>query len=266
MAQVCPSCGSLVGAVSRFCGQCGRELGRPITQSSAHPSLDALIASNSGSVTADRRGISGRRLIAVLALIALMSAGAGVYMALPGHPLAVAGASSPGQRAAASPGITPSTPKSPAVTELSELQQITAVLGQSASARTTVEEAVNGAGSCQMQPTRAISIMEQAIAGRQDAIGRAEGLYAGAISNGALMLGDLLHALRESSAADQDFAGWIQDIANSGSCPVSTATDASYQAGYRESQRAVAAKDQFVMLWNPLAQEFGQPTFTSGGI
>lgn len=265
MAQICPSCGNPASGEGRFCGQCGRELGTPITPPSVDPGPGTLTAPGTGPATADHRGIGGKRLAVLLALIALASAGSGVYVGLQGRPQAVATAGSAG-RAAASSGTSPSTSTSPAGTELSELRQVAVVIQQSASARSIVNDAVNEVGGCQMKPAQAITIMNQAVAGRQDAIGRAESLPTSAIPNGQSLLGDLLQALHESSIADQDFVGWIQDMANSGSCPISTAADASYQAGYRESLRAVKAKDQFVALWNPLAQEFGQATFTASSI
>ena len=117
-----------------------------------------------------------------------------------------------------------------------------------------------------MKPVRGISIMKQAISERQVAINRAGRLPTATIPDGQPLLRDLLRALRQSSTADRSFIGWMQDIADSGSCPISTATDSSYQAGYRASKRATTAKKQFVKMWNPLARKFGQPIYTSNGI
>jgi hypothetical protein len=66
--------------------------------------------------------------------------------------------------------------------------------------------------------------------------------------------------------ADEDFIGWMQDFQNSGTCPVKTSTDAAYRAGLRASSRAYAAKTGFLGLWNPLASQLGQPTFTASQI
>ena len=117
-----------------------------------------------------------------------------------------------------------------------------------------------------MKPAQGISILRSAIAARQEAIGEVEKLSSHVIPDGKSMLSDLLQALRQSSTADNRFIGWMHDIAGSGTCPIHTATDGSYQAGYQASKRALAAKRQFVRLWNPVAQEFGQPTFRANSI
>lgn len=98
------------------------------------------------------------------------------------------------------------------------------------------------------------------------AISQAEGVNTQEIPNGSSMASDLLQALRDSTQADQDYIGWINDIARSGSCPISTQADHSYQAGYQESRTALAAKQDLLNLWNPAASSFGLPTYTENSI
>jgi hypothetical protein len=139
--------------------------------------------------------------------------------------------------------------------------QITPEIQQSASARRTVLRATGAVGGCTMTPSTGISLMDRAISQRQTVIGRLGSLSVNAIPNGPAMLTDLRQVLRHSIAADRDFIGWMQDIRDSGTCPVST--DAPFQAAGRADTLAVKAKTKFLALWNPIARNFGQPTFTS---
>ena len=58
----------------------------------------------------------------------------------------------------------------------------------------------------------------------------------------------------------------MNDIASSGTCSISTATDHSYQAAQQESATAVAVKKEFAALWQPVAAPFGLPVYTDGDI
>jgi hypothetical protein len=105
--------------------------------------------------------------------------------------------------------------------------------------------------------------MDQAIRQRQAVIDHFGSLPVNAIPDGQPMLADLKQLLRHSITADQAFIGWMQDIQNAATCPVATATDAPYQAALRASALAVTAKKEFLARWNPIASQFGQPTFTA---
>jgi hypothetical protein len=83
---------------------------------------------------------------------------------------------------------------------------------------------------------------------------------------GQQLLAEFKQVFQQSVRADEDFIGWMQDFQNSGTCPVKTSTDAAYRAGLRASSRAYAAKTGFLGLWNPLASQLGQPTFTASQI
>ena len=125
---------------------------------------------------------------------------------------------------------------------------------------------MNGVTGCQQKPTEGAAIMNQAIASRQVAIYEAEGMTTRDIPGGVQMIADLLQALRQSTIADQYFIGWMNDIPASGPCPVNTQDDPSYQDGFRESQAALTEKKEFVSLWNPVAREFGLPTYLENSI
>jgi hypothetical protein len=167
---------------------------------------------------------------------------------------------SPASSASISTSATPS-PSSGIGSEQAEVTQLTPEIQQAASARKTVLRATGAVGRCTMAPSTAISLMNQAISQRQTAIGRLGSLSVNAIPDGHAMLADLKRLLRLSITADHGFIGWMQDI-QAAACPVNTSKDASYQHGLRASARAVEAKKRFVVRWNPIARQFGQPTFT----
>lgn len=266
MAEVCPSCRNPVATPDRFCAHCGQALTGP-----SAPAASSTLTPN----PAPKAPRSGRRQITgSLIAVALLSASAGVLVGLhDGSPTALpvpSASTLPRQSPLPSTPIpvstSPSTHAPPSASELSELRQLNQAIQLSERARNSVDTAVTGAGDCRMRPADAITMMNQAIATRQTAISQAEGTTTRDIPDGPAMLTDLLQALRDSTTADQDFIGWINDIANSGSCPISTAADHSYQAGYQESRTALTAKQDFVTLWNPAASSFGLPTYTANSI
>lgn len=74
---------------------------------------------------------------------------------------------------------------------------------------------------------------------------------------------DLGQVLQISIDADRDFISWMQDPQAMQGCPNGTAPDSDYAAGLQASSRAIAAKKEFLAMWNPLAQQFQLPTCTS---
>jgi hypothetical protein len=208
----------------------------------------------------------GGRLPRTLAACLSFAAVAGVIAAVTvitvvgGRPAPPSAGISPASSASMSTSATPS-PSSGIGSEQAEVTQLTPEIQQAASARKTVLRATGAVGRCTMAPSTAISLMNQAISQRQTAIGRLGSLSVNAIPDGHAMLADLKRLLRRSITADHRFIGWMQDI-QATTCPVNTSTDTSYQHGLRASARAVEAKIRFVALWNPIATQFGQPTFT----
>lgn len=222
-----------------------------------------------------RRG-RGKAVLAVLAAVAVLAAGGGVAFWLTNRHQAhgalaaptAATSTAPQSPATSSGPATPSSAATPSASpgtgsEQAEVPQITPEIQQSASARKIVLRATGAVGGCTMMPSTGISLMDQAISQRQTVIGRLGSLSVNAIPNGPAMLTDLRQVLQHSIAADQDFIGWMQDIRDTGTCPVNTSTDASFQAAGRADTLAVKAKTKFLALWNPIARKFGQPTFTS---
>jgi hypothetical protein len=199
----------------------------------------------------------------VLAVVAVVSSAAGVVIGLRVWPAATATTAQPGQ---ARPESEVAVPSKSAGAEQSELRQVAALVDVSAKARNGVVDAVQAVGACTMKPGRGVAALKKAISERRSATGQLEALSVADVPGGQQMLADLESSLRQSSRADEGFIGWMRDMAGSGTCPIDTATDTSYQAGYRASKAANTAKAQFLQLWNPLAREFGQPVFTTSEI
>ena len=126
--------------------------------------------------------------------------------------------------------------------------------------------ATQGVAACTLAPSKGISLMNQAISERRAVITRLGTLSVTTVPNGQQLLADFKRVLRQSIRADQGFIGWMQNIKTSGTCPVNTTADASYQAGLQASRQANSAKRSFLGLWNPLASRFGQPRYTASQI
>lgn len=114
-----------------------------------------------------------------------------------------------------------------------------------------------------MTPAAGITRLEQAITDRKDVLATMSGLPVSGIPAGQSMRADLESVLHLSISADRDFIGWMQDPQSTQNCPASTAQDASYSAGLAASSQAMQAKDQFLAVWNPLAEQFHLPTYTT---
>lgn len=155
---------------------------------------------------------------------------------------------------------------SASTSEQAQLTRLTSQIQRSLSARAAVAAATQSVGGCTMAPSRGIGAMNKAIREREAIMSRLGTLSLSAVPAGQQLVADFGQVLQQSIRADQGFVGWMRDIQSSGSCPVSTSSDNAYQLGMQASRRASAAKRRFVALWNPLASQFGQPTFRASQI
>jgi hypothetical protein len=261
MTATCPSCGAaLPQAAVRFCLACGKRL----------PDQEENTAPPRGDVPGppQRRGRGETRparrslIIALVALVVLAGGGAGGYVLLH-HKTGAATETSHDQKDTSSSAAR--SPASPATstTEQAQLTQFLAAVRGSVTARTLVTTAVPQVGACTMTPATGITQLQQAITDRQNVLAMMSGLPVSAIPGGQAMRADLGNILQISITADRDFIGWMQDPQSTQGCPASTAQDADYAAGLQASTQAMQAKKQFLALWNPLAQQFGEPTYTT---
>jgi hypothetical protein len=208
----------------------------------------------------------------------IVGIGAGTATVLLGHPGSQAADSSsadvqqqPAAQSSSQPSSSPesSSPQSSSPgtgTEQAQLARVTPQIRRSVSARSTVVTATQGVAACTMAPGKGISLMNQAISERRAVITRLGTLSVTAVRGGPQLLADFKQVLQRSIRADRGFIGWMQNIKTSGTCPVNTTADASYQAGLQASRQANSAKRSFLGLWNPLASRFGQPRYTASQI
>jgi hypothetical protein len=206
----------------------------------------------------------------VAAVAVLAGIGAGTAVVLFRHHGSQAAAGGSGSGAAvqqlASQSSSPQSGSPGTSTEQAEVAQVTPQIRQSVSARSTVVTVAQEVGACTMAPSKGISLMDQAISQRRAVITRLGTLSMTAVPSGQQLLADFKQVLQQSIRADHGFIGWMRDIQNSGTCPVNTTTDASYQAGLQASRQANSAKHSFLGRWNPLARQFGQPRYTASQI
>lgn len=176
------------------------------------------------------------------------------------HPLPLCTAPNPlGSVAAASP----SSP-SPSG-ESADAQQISAILSQSASARSTVVSATQAVTNCSADPNSEASQIQTAVAQRQAALQQLGAITGSGIPNESAILSDLQSALTYSDQADQDYMAWMSDIEGD-SCPYPTTSDPNFQAASSASTAATSAKNAFLGLWNPVASQLNLPQYSQSQI
>ncbi len=268
MTRRCPYCGqSLPAEAIRFCVGCGHVIPQ---ESDLEPTATRIAADGpppeqSPHASGRHRSPSRGWIVAITALVVLAAGGSAAFAVLHSN----RGRGVPGRitTPGRTHGQTPAGSATPAAnSEQAELAQVTPLVQQSVPARSEVVKATQQVGACTMTPSDGVSLMTQAIGQRQAIMGSIDSLSVDAIPGGQEMIADLKQATQQSIAADQGFMGWIQDIQNAPACPIDTSQDSSYQAGLQASLQAMQAKEGFLAIWNPLASEFGQPTFTANEI
>jgi hypothetical protein len=137
-------------------------------------------------------------------------------------------------------------------------------LARSASARLTVQPAIDSVRSCSESPQSGEATLQQAINARQDILNGLQTLSPSGLTGGAQLISTLETAMRDSINADKDYQYWMMDFANSGNpCGSDPGQDSNYVAGQDASIAATTAKDAFLGIWNPMAPRYGQQTYSS---
>jgi hypothetical protein len=197
----------------------------------------------------------------VLAVGAVVVAAAAVVSGV-----VLSGRSAPAHPAAATPTPTASSPSptqsSPSAASsptepVAASQQAAALKGlltSSAAARTTLHNAVTQVGACTNLPG-AVSQLQAVVNRRAGQYDRASTLSTAALPGGTQVKSTLLAALGSSLTADRDYLSWARQQLTSGCTPASQSS--TYNAAFSASQRADAAKQAFVQVWNPVAARYG---------
>jgi Protein kinase domain len=138
-------------------------------------------------------------------------------------------------------------------------------LARSAGVRPTVQTAIDGVQACTESPQTGEATIQQAISTRQDILQSLQTLSVSGLPNGAQLVSTLTTAMQASINDDQDFQHWMADLASSGGACGST-QDPYYQAGSgTDNSAATNAKSAFLAIWNPMAPNYGQQTYTPTG-
>jgi serine/threonine protein kinase len=157
----------------------------------------------------------------------------------------------------ASPSLSsPSATASPSgpVTASQQAAALSALLTSSAAARTALHNAVTQVGAC-TNLSGAVGQLQAVENQRAGQYGRALALPTAALPGGAQVKSKLLAALGSSLTADRDYVSWARQQLTGGCTPSSQSS--AYNAAFSASQRADAAKQAFVQVWNPVAARYG---------
>jgi serine/threonine-protein kinase len=157
----------------------------------------------------------------------------------------------------ASPSLSsPSATASPSgpVTASQQAAALSALLTSSAAARTALHNAVTQVGTC-TNLSGAVGRLQAVENQRAGQYGRALALPTAALPGGAQVKSKLLAALGSSLTADRDYVSWARQQLTGGCTPSSQSS--AYNAAFSASQRADAAKQAFVQVWNPVAARYG---------
>ncbi len=224
-------------------------------------SLEPAPADDPGGADPER---SARRLRArgpVLAVGAVVVVAAAVVSGVvlsgrsaPAHPAAATPTP-----AASSPSPTQSSPSAASsptepVTASQQAAALKELLTSSAAARTALHNAVTQVGACTNLPG-AVSQLQAVVNRRAGQYDRASTLSTAALPGGTQVKSKLLAALGSSLTADRDYLSWARQQLTSGCTP--TSQSSTYNAAFSASQRADAAKQAFVQVWNPVAARYG---------
>ncbi len=145
-----------------------------------------------------------------------------------------------------------------------EAAAITTVLQQAQTDRQSVVSAVGDALTCGNLAGDE-QALQTAQANRQSLAQSASESQVDALPDASAVPQELSDALTASASADGDFITWIGDLRSS--CDKHTTTaDPAYQQAAADSKQATRSKQALLGTWNPIAQEYGQPTWSESDI
>ncbi len=167
---------------------------------------------------------------------------------------------SPGHSTTAPPTTTPPTTQSPTVSaEEQAADNLSNLLTQSVTDRSSIVAAVADAQSCGPNLNQDPQILENAATSRQNLLNELANL-SGASNLPANLITNLRGAWQSSMAADKAYAQYAQDQISNG-CVKNDTSDPNYQAAIGPDGQATTYKQAFVGIWNPIAMQYGLPTY-----
>jgi hypothetical protein len=210
---------------------------------------------------------SGRRprwLIAACLAVLLVGGAAAAFLVLHRH------ASSPPDTRAAAQHVSKHVSKHPTFgssttaasaqpPEQQAADSLSVLLAQSVTDRSSIVSAVNDVNACGPSLNQDATTFQNAAASRQNLL-----TQLGNIQDRAALPTPMIQALtsawQASIQADQDYAQWTQDEVSKG-CVPNDHSDPSYQAVSGPDGQATTDKKAFVSSWNPIAEQYGLPTY-----
>jgi protein kinase-like protein len=211
-------------------------------------------AAVAGPAGARRRAILFALAAAVVLAVIVATV---VGVALSKRPAPAQSAVSPPASRSASPsgtGVSATSSPSGPVPATQQAAAVGMLLKSSAKARTALHQAVTQVGACTNLPG-AVSQLREVVNQRSSEYGRASALTTSALPGGTKMKSALVAALGSSLKADRYYLVWGREQLSGGCTP--TSQSSAYNAAFRASRRADAAKRVFVQAWNPVAARYG---------
>jgi hypothetical protein len=152
------------------------------------------------------------------------------------------------------------TTESTIPSEQTAAQALATLLSNSVGDRAAVQSAVNDVLQCGLHLPQDAEVFSSASSSRANLITQLNELP-GSSTLPTGLLQDLAGAWTASQQADDDFAAWAQDQYTQGCTPNST-SDSHYLDATTPDNQATAYKSTFASIWNPIATEYGLPTYT----
>ena len=203
---------------------------------------DLLLAPASGG---PRR--PGRRLVPVIVAAALVAVVAGVVLIR-----ALSGGTGTGGT-----GTTPSASSQDARRQAAV--RLSGLLAQSVTDRAAVTRAAEDVRSCGPSLQQDARTFARAASSRQQLLSRLASMPGRSVLPAA-MLQDLTGAWQASAQVDTDLARWAEGKIARG-CHRNSRSDAGLRASYVPEGQAIAGKQAFASLWNPVARRYGLTTY-----
>jgi hypothetical protein len=227
------------------------------------PAPDEVMPRHGG--TTPRQGRRHRSLWPLVAgAVALLAAGAAIAAVFIGQPLhnshAAAGTSRTAAPVAEQPVSASATPTlSSQSAQQWAAESLAGLLAQSVTDRSSIANAASSVSQCGPALSQDPQVFESAAAARQHLLSQLASLPGRSALSGQ-MLQALTGAWRASATADRNLARWARDELSQG-CTHNDQADPNLQAAAGPDGRATTGKKAFVNLWNPMAAQYGLPTY-----
>ena len=160
----------------------------------------------------------------------------------------------------AASGTTGTTP--PASSQEARRQaavRLSGLLAQSVTDRAAVIDAATDVRGCGPSLGQDARTFARAASSRQHLLSRLGNLPDRSLLP-AVMLRDLTGAWQASAQVDTDLARWAEGTVARG-CHRNSRSDAGLRASYAPEGQAIAGKQAFASLWNPVARRYGLTTY-----